>query len=561
MTPMTDVIGMKIHNTMENKKNPKVSIVVLNWNGWSDTVICLDSLLELNYQNFEIVVVDNGSTDESSFMLNQYITIYEKNENVKPIINIHLINNKKNSGYAGGNNIGIKYSLNNNNADVVWVLNNDTTVEPNALSEIIIKMQSGFDVVGSQIRYSSNPNTLWCECGGNYSPWTMASTNVSLNENICVVNMTVKHEEDIEKKLGYIAGASILFSRLALEKVGLFSEDYFLYFEEPDWFNRAKIHNIRYGYASKSIVFHAVGKSTDKYNMSTGKFYSFRKLQFINSIKFTLKFHKTQAFISIPIVITREIMHFANFIYRRIKSISKRLIPKSLGLPLRWYRLLINKKLDKELFWIKNHYRNQTGRIGIDIGANIGFYSYGLRRCFSEIHAFEPIKEVSRFLIDCNLKNVTVHNFACSDVEGESLIYIPKIKNINEHSYAGLDVNNRHDNYDSIEIMTKRLDSFKFAEVDFIKIDVEGFEQRVLEGAHNTINATHPILLIELENRHRENAVKITADYLRDKYGYKGYFLRENKLIPLDEHVLSTLQRLDKDGEPINPYINNFIFI
>ena len=81
---------------------PRISIIVLNWNGKDDTIECIQSLFKINYSNFDIIIVDNGSTDNS-------VEIFKKEFTKK----IHIIETKKNLGYAGGNNFGIKYAIEN----------------------------------------------------------------------------------------------------------------------------------------------------------------------------------------------------------------------------------------------------------------------------------------------------------------------------------------------------------------------------------------------------------------------------------------------------------------
>ena len=309
----------QLRNLTISKQEPNVSIIVLNWNGWEDTLQCLESLRNLSYSNFDIVLVDNGSGDDSAQRIEEYLKtnfeIFSRNS-----IHIKFILSETNLGYAGGNNLGLKYALYERKATALWVLNNDTYVASNALSEMVEKLYKGFDVVGSQIRYGHDHNKIWCECGGIYSPWTMASSNLSGNKMISINNFSIEeHELKVENVVDYIAGASILFSSNALELVGLFCEDYFLYFEEPDWFNRARKFNLKVGYASKSIVFHQVGRSTDKYNKSIGKFYAFRKMQLRNTLKFSYKFHRDKLILIVIFMIMRELKNVLIYVYRKIK--------------------------------------------------------------------------------------------------------------------------------------------------------------------------------------------------------------------------------------------------
>lgn len=101
---------------------PKVYIIILNWNGLKDTLECLESVFKLDYLNFEVIVVDNGSTDDS---VNVILKTYPQ---------VRLIENRENLGYTGGNNIGMRYAI-ERDADYIWLLNNDTIVEEDTLGE------------------------------------------------------------------------------------------------------------------------------------------------------------------------------------------------------------------------------------------------------------------------------------------------------------------------------------------------------------------------------------------------------------------------------------------
>jgi GT2 family glycosyltransferase len=302
-------------------------IIVLNWNGYVDTIECLKSILNLVDALVKIVVVDNGSSDNSVEYIKKYLaseakSISQLSSNqisyeVDKDKEIVFIENCHNDGYAGGNNIGIRYLLSILEIEYIWVLNNDTVVDPYALNYLVKKINSSheYGAVGSCVLYLENQNKIWAACGGYYSKLTCSSKNISLDIDLVDQH---KSEIEIERLMDYIAGASILFTRKSLEKVGLFCEDYFLYFEEPDWCNRAGALGYKLGYASKSIVYHGVAKSTDKYSKTVGKFYTFRWLQIKNRIKFSRKFHP----LSLPIVIwyifATEMVAACNFVFKKI---------------------------------------------------------------------------------------------------------------------------------------------------------------------------------------------------------------------------------------------------
>ena len=139
---------------------PKVCIIVLNWNGWADTCHCLSSLQHLTYSNYRILVVDNGSTDDS---VEQIRTQFP---------GIELVEAGSNLGFASGCNAGIARAL-AAGADYVWLLNNDTTVDASALGGLVDKASSGLRIgaVGSAIYFTEEPNRLQAWGGGAVNFW------------------------------------------------------------------------------------------------------------------------------------------------------------------------------------------------------------------------------------------------------------------------------------------------------------------------------------------------------------------------------------------------------
>lgn len=261
---------------MTPKTDPRVYIIILNWNGLEDTIECLDSLKDLKYSNFDVIVVDNASTDNS---------VREIRKKYPGVI---ILESDKNLGYAGGNNLGLKYAL-NRNADFVWLLNNDTVVREDALSHLIKKMteNTSIGICGSRLIYYHNPDTIQALGGGRYNRCLGVTTHVGSDESA-----DLKWEErEIEQKLDYIVGASMMVSRNFIEEVGLLSEDYFLYYEELDWATRGK-EKFNLGFASDSIVYHKEGASTQGNNQqlnSKSRLSDYYQIK--NRIKFTLKFY------------------------------------------------------------------------------------------------------------------------------------------------------------------------------------------------------------------------------------------------------------------------------
>lgn len=236
--------------------SPLVFIIVLNWNGKDDTLECLVSLQKLEYSNFKILVVDNGSYDgledavRSSF----------------PSVN--FIQTGKNLGYAGGNNVGIRFAL-SQGADYIWLLNNDTTVDAKALTALVETAQSDPKIafVGSKIYFYDRPTTIW-----------FAGGEIDLSKGGLTNHRGFNQEDngqfDAVSDVGYVTGCSLLAGRVVISAIGLIPEKYFLYFEETDWNLKAQNKGFRTVIAPESRVWH-------KYAFNKGRskrliYYSFR---------------------------------------------------------------------------------------------------------------------------------------------------------------------------------------------------------------------------------------------------------------------------------------------
>jgi GT2 family glycosyltransferase len=266
----------------------RVYIVVLNWNGCKDTIECLESLLKLKYPDgYDIVVCDNNSQDDSIVKIQAWakdrnisvrcvdchsgeIADHNKKIVATTVEEITVIQTGSNLGFAGGNNIGIKYALSDNRCKYVWVLNNDTVVDKNALSALVERCEQNkkIGMCGSKLVYFHQPSTIQAFGGATYNKWTGGASCIGVGESID----TIKSTELIERAMDFVAGASMLVPRTFIEEIGLMNEEYFLYFEEIDWITRAN-NKYTLGYASGSIVYHKEGAST-KAN-SRSKVYSY----------------------------------------------------------------------------------------------------------------------------------------------------------------------------------------------------------------------------------------------------------------------------------------------
>jgi hypothetical protein len=279
----------------------KVGVVILNYNGWQDTLACVESVLASIDAPSWVVIVDNASTNDSVRWLRHWavgnmefalqelgapkscpkpLPLVEITNGATPDIpsgSVVLLHNAENKGYAAGNNAGIRLLM-QWGADAVWILNNDTVVDERALGamrdQLFSKQRPG--LCGAHIIYMGT-NILQCRAGGLTNPWTGLSV---LNGYKRPANEILQGSpETVEEHINFIYGACVLATRDFIETVGLMDERYFLYSEEQDWAYSAKDH-FDFAYAPNAIVYHKEGAST---GMSS------------NSVKLRMFWHLTRS--------------------------------------------------------------------------------------------------------------------------------------------------------------------------------------------------------------------------------------------------------------------------
>jgi GT2 family glycosyltransferase len=225
--------------------NKLVYVIILNWNGWNDTVECVESCLKLTYSSFRILIVDNGSTDDSESLLRERFP------------HIELIQTGSNLGFAGGNNSGIRYAL-DHSADYVWLLNNDTVVAPDALTALVTAAQREpkAGMLGSKIYYFDEPGRLWF--AGGWINYRIGRTgHIGSGE-------TDSGQYDAVREVDYLTGCSLLVSRDVCNAVGLMDERFFLLFEEVDWNERTRRCGRKIVFVPSSVVRHKVSRSLEQ---------------------------------------------------------------------------------------------------------------------------------------------------------------------------------------------------------------------------------------------------------------------------------------------------------
>lgn len=224
---------------------PRINIVILNWNGYNDTSQLLNSLFKISYTNFKIIVVDNNS-------VNDEVEKLRKNYADK----VHIIRCNKNLGFSGGNNVGIKYSL-EEEADYILLLNNDTTVQPDFLEILVnkFKTENQAGIVAPRINYYDEPKKIWSE-GGKIS--RIRGSGFAYSDKL------EAEVDTTDKSVTFVSGCCMLVKPEVFLKVGLFDENYFLYTEDTDLCLRTMKSGYKIFVAPESKIFHKVNSSTEK---------------------------------------------------------------------------------------------------------------------------------------------------------------------------------------------------------------------------------------------------------------------------------------------------------
>jgi len=307
------------------KNFPKVYIIILNYNGWADTIECLESVLRNDYPNYQIIVVDNNSSDNSMEYIKAwaegkldvwikpdhplrhlsfppvkktipyvYYTREEAekggNRDLENSLMVEWLNSKKeigqfstnnqstnqsinystkypmiliqtgeNLGFAGGNNVGIRYALTKNDFEYVWLLNNDTVIEKQSLKEIIkfYKKNLGNFLLSHRIHFYLEPNKIWF-----FYPiflrWLGLVIDKFYGKEWPIVKEKIK---DMWFETDFLSGCSLFVPKKILKDVGLFDDNIFLYNEDLDYSIRVKKLNYKLVVYNKCLVYHKIGQS------------------------------------------------------------------------------------------------------------------------------------------------------------------------------------------------------------------------------------------------------------------------------------------------------------
>lgn len=274
---------------MNTANTKKVYIILVNYNGWQDTIECLESLFKIDYPHYQIVVVDNDSPNESikyitawaegslaiqeqeSTIFKSFVMPYSKKPISYVLYNreeaekggnkaneskyknpLVIIQSGYNGGFSFGNNVGIQYALARNDADYILLLNNDTIVKSDFLTELLkgATSSSSIGITGAKIYYYDEPNKLWFN-GGTFNEWFGRVAHI---------------RKEIKKSTSYcsfITGCCMLIKKEILLKVGLLDESYFMYVEDVDYCYTVREAGYKLNIAHDAVIWHKVGASNE----------------------------------------------------------------------------------------------------------------------------------------------------------------------------------------------------------------------------------------------------------------------------------------------------------
>lgn len=291
--------------------------VVVNWNGWQDTIVCLESLLAQGGTPMHVVVCDNASADDSMgelerFLLRRlpdWLAATEEPAFINPrcvggVHSVHLLRLPRNLGYAGAINAGIEWARNRWELRAFWLLNNDVHAEPGALDALVSAHASvtGAGLCGSVLLDWDEPARVqavagifrrWLGVGWHFRRLPAADTAVWL-------------------ELDYPIGASMYVSVDYLDKVGLMDPAYFLYYEEMDWAERGRRLGYRPLVALESRLRHKEGASTGSRGGVRNKSLVSEGFGVVNRLRITRKFwphYLPVVWLSLLLVMLERLVH------------------------------------------------------------------------------------------------------------------------------------------------------------------------------------------------------------------------------------------------------------
>ena len=235
---------------MTAREGPRVLAIVLNWQQAQVTLSCVERLRALKEPALDILVLDNGSGDDSARVLRERADAGAESVDGPEF---ELIELSQNLGFARGNNHGLRLAL-ERGYDFALVINNDAFVEPGMLRELLAQTADDVALLSPKILYESQPDRIWF-AGGDRQAQTLDLINTGRGEADSAGRFPTR---DVD----YVLGACMLVNLAAARVVGLFDERYFFYFEDLDWSIRFVEEGYRLRYVAEARVQHRVATST-----------------------------------------------------------------------------------------------------------------------------------------------------------------------------------------------------------------------------------------------------------------------------------------------------------
>jgi GT2 family glycosyltransferase len=271
---------------------PRVAVLVLTWNRVDELVPCLESFAVNDYRPCDVVVIDNGSEDDS------VVTVRRDFPWAK------LIENGTNLGFCRANNVGMKWAL-EQGYDYVMLLNSDTKVLPGLISELVSVMEGDrtIGIAGAKNVLMENPDFTW----GRYGKVTWGPMLVKTIGRYAPDQRLDEPPRDVD----WVIGNACMMSRAALEKIGFFDEAFWQCNEDVDWSYRARKAGFRVVYVDRAAILHKGGSSAD---ISQKKIFSYGYFIGRNAFTFAHKhgnlFQKTKLFIMLWVGVLGRITFF-----------------------------------------------------------------------------------------------------------------------------------------------------------------------------------------------------------------------------------------------------------
>lgn len=311
---------------------PDTAAVILNFRGKNDTLACLQAIEAMPDKPGRVAVVDNGSGDDSLDAVARWLEA----ENMPFAVmdaegawtEDHgacrhvLIPLPGNTGYAAGNNAGIRAVLRDGTVRAAWILNNDTEPRPGALEALCGRMNdAGAAMAGSTLVYAHAPGRV--QCAGGYSLNRMLGSTAAVFGDEALGSVLSRRPEDAEKVLDYVSGASLLVRRDALESIGLLAEEYFLYYEDTEFGLRAQRAGLRLVWAPHSIVVHKEGGASGAASGTEGR--AFARPAFIDYLALRNRMYLMRKYFPLALPVT--VAGYIGVLLKRVQRGQARRIP------------------------------------------------------------------------------------------------------------------------------------------------------------------------------------------------------------------------------------------